>query len=107
MVVLSAVQHVKEDNTWVRTVVDSPGDDRRRCSLSVAGHGQTLPFVQGYVTWQLLESRPHVDGQADVLSHRTCCIGSHTCKHTSVPWLCEDSNENRFLCPKLDRDISR
>ncbi len=71
----------------------------------MAGQGQTLPFVQGYVTWQLLEGRPHVDGQADVLSHRACCIGSHARKCTSVPWLCEESNQNRFLCPDIDRHV--
>lgn len=78
---------VVEVHTWVRAVVDSPGDDRRWCSLSVAWQGQTLSFVQGYITWQLLEDRPHVDGQVDVSSYGACCIGSHTCKHSSISWL--------------------
>lgn len=94
-----------ENNTCIGTVVDSPGDDRRRCSLSMAGQGQTLSFVQGYITWQLLEGRPHVDGQANVLSHRACCVCCHTRVHTSIPWLCEERNPYRLLYPDVDRDV--
>lgn len=84
-------------HTLVRAVVDSPGDDGRRRPLSVAGQGQTLPFVQGDVARQLLEGRPHVDGQADVLSHRTCCVCGHTGEHAGVSWLCEESKQSWFL----------
>lgn len=48
--------------TLVRTVVEGPWDERRRSSLSVAGQGQALAFVQGDVARQLLEGGPHVDG---------------------------------------------
>lgn len=84
------IDHIKADSTCVRTVVDGPGDEGRWSSLSVAGQGQTLPFVQGYISRQLLEGGPHVDGKADVLSHRARCIGSHTCEHTSITRLCKE-----------------
>lgn len=100
-----AALSVKED-TWVWTIVDSPRDDRRRCSLSMTGQGQTLSFVQGYISWQLLEGRPHVDGQANVLSHRACCVGGHTCENTSISWLCEESSQNWLLYYLLlERDV--
>lgn len=98
-----SVRRQSEDVTWVRTVVDSPGNDWRRGSLSVAGQGQSLAFVQGYVTWQLFESWPHVDGQVDVLSHRARCIGSYTCKHSSIPRLCEEINRWCCYMPQLYR----
>lgn len=63
----------------------------------MAGEAQTLPFVQSYITWQLLKGRPHVDGQADVLSDGACCIGSHTCKHSGIPGLCEKKQSELFL----------
>ena len=56
----------------------------------MAGQGQTLPFVQGYISGHLLEGGPHVDGQPDVLSHRARCIGSHTSEHTCITRLCEE-----------------
>lgn len=58
----------------------------------MAGQSQALSFVQGYITWQLLEGRPHVDGQSDVLSHRASWITGHTCEHTSISKLCDEDN---------------
>lgn len=54
----------------------------------MAGQGQALAFVQGDVARQLLEGRPHVDGQVDVLPGRAPCVGGHACEHASIPGLC-------------------
>lgn len=83
---------VDDVSTCVGSVVGGPGDEWRWCSLSVAGQGQRLSFVEGHITWQFLEGRPHVDGQAEVLSHGSSCIGGHACEHASIPWLCDATN---------------
>lgn len=79
---------MSEEVTLIRTVVEVPRDERRGSSLGVAGQGQALAFVQGDVARQLLEGRPHVDGQVDVLPGRAPCVGGHACEHASIPGLC-------------------
>lgn len=57
----ASVQKMLKHNTFKGSVIDSPEDGGRRGSLGMAGQDQALPFVQGYITWQLFEDGPCVD----------------------------------------------